>query len=363
MVYILAGKTFLIGYATMKILRALLSLFCLFCGVYTLTAKEVVIVPCDHLSMNPEHFTYRPGMSNDEMFFWRMVDKELKANGYEIRISNMSEFDSYENTQRLLEQVDKVIFNNIPDWTGAGWRDKLSWIGADKCLLIGWEPPSVLPEMYKPKMLERFNTVLTWDDSYVDNIKFFKMNYPSMQGMISKFPSFTEKKFATQISGNKRSPHNHELYSERKKVIDYFEAHPEAGFEFYGYGWPGEQFTNYRGAPQDKTGVLKTYRFNFCYENITNIAGYITEKIFDSFTAACVPIYWGATNISEYIPSNCYIDRTQFASMRDLVKYLKNMPEDEYNRYIENIQAFLKSEKAQAFTRRQLADAILKQLL
>ena len=324
----------------------------------------MIIVPCDRGSFDDlPHYTYSPGMDEDGMFVWQIVDKELRVAGYEVRLSDLSEFDNQEKAHRLLKKVDKIIFNNIPTWTADNWEEKLSWIGPDKCLLISWEPPSVLPQMYTSKTLDLFKTHLTWNDSYVDNRRFLKMNYPCIQGMIGNLPSFSEKKFAAQVSCNKQSGHQHELYSERKKVIMYFEEHPEFGFEFYGHGWPNTQFKNYRGAPADKIDVIKNFRFNFCYENMTHIKGYITEKIFDSFAAGCVPIYWGATNIHKYIPKNCYIAREDFSTMQQLVDYLNNMSEEKYNRYIANIQLFLKSPKANAFSRKRLATAIVKQVL
>ena len=36
------------------------------------------------------------------------------------------------------------------------------------------------------------------------------------------------------------------------------------------------------------------------------VKGYITEKIFDSFFAGVVPIYWGAENITDYVPKSLY---------------------------------------------------------
>ncbi|WP_226896450.1 glycosyltransferase family 10 domain-containing protein [Poseidonibacter ostreae] len=58
--------------------------------------------------------------------------------------------------------------------------------------------------------------------------------------------------------------------------------------------------------------------------------GYITEKIFDSFFAGCVPVYLGADNITEHIPKECFIDKREFDTYEKLYKYLKNMSDEEY---------------------------------
>lgn len=48
----------------------------------------------------------------------------------------------------------------------------------------------------------------------------------------------------------------------------------------------------------DKHEYLKQFRFNLCPENSNN-KGYVTEKIFDSIRAGCIPIYWGSDNNPE----------------------------------------------------------------
>jgi len=42
-----------------------------------------------------------------------------------------------------------------------------------------------------------------------------------------------------------------------------------------------------------KKPIMEQYKFSIYHENARNIPGYITEKIFDSFFAGCVPVYWG----------------------------------------------------------------------
>lgn len=68
------------------------------------------------------------------------------------------------------------------------------------------------------------------------------------------------------------------------------------------------------------------------------------------FAAGNVPIYWGATNVADYIPKECFIDQRDFASMEELYAYLKQMPKEEYAIYIDNIRSFLSSDQARVFT-------------
>jgi len=245
------------------------------------------------------------------------------------------------------DEVSYVILWNHAKWMKPSF---LSRIPKEKAILFMWEPPTVLKKMYSRKTLRHFKRIYTWDDDLVDNKRFFKFYYPVLTPMIDKLPSFQEKKLLTFISSNKKSKHPKQLYTERESAIKFFENKYEGDFEFYGQAWKKKGYKNYRGEPQDKLGTIKNYRFNICYENMGDVKGYITEKIFDSFAAGCVPIYLGATNVTDYIPKNCFIDRREFKSYEELYQFLKNMDEATYNIYIENIRQFLKSDKAQLFS-------------
>lgn len=48
----------------------------------------------------------------------------------------------------------------------------------------------------------------------------------------------------------------------------------------------------------DKMAYLKQFCFNICPEN-TNAMGYVTEKLFQSISAGCIPVYWGSFNRPE----------------------------------------------------------------
>lgn len=220
----------------------------------------------------------------------------------------------------------------------------------DKAILFMWEPPSTLPKLYSRKYLKHFKRIYTWDDDLVDNKRYFKFYYPVLQPMLPDLPSFEEKKLCSFMFSNKRSKHPKELYSEREKVVQFFEDKPQNDFEFYGKLWEQKGYKNYRGAPVDKIATLKNYRFSICYENIFDVKGYITEKIFDCFAAGTIPIYWGASNVQDYIPENCFIDRRKFKDNEELYVFLKSMDAATYNDYLDNIRAFLKSDKAQLFS-------------
>lgn len=106
-----------------------------------------------------------------------------------------------------------------------------------------------------------------------------------------------------------------------------------------------------------KLSILKKYRFCICFENSAT-KGYITEKIFSCFAGGCVPIYWGAPNIEEYIPKECYIDYRDFKNNEEMYTFIKNMDAETYKNYIDNIRIFLKSDKAYLFSSKHFSEII-----
>jgi len=316
------------------------------------TSNTITIFPCDSQSLDINWFRYKPGMQ--ELSCWQQVDRVLQSQNLHFETSDKFTPVTFRNSS-------KIICCNIPNWTKDFWEN-LPFLPQSKAILIAYEPPTVLPQMYSKSTLQYFHKVLTWDDSLVDNKKFFKFNYTVLTPMRQDVPSFAVKKLLTQISRNKQSSHSDELYSERLKVILYFENKREGDFEFYGQGWGQENYRNYRGAPPDKSSVLKNYKFCICYENMKNVKGYITEKIFDCFAAGCVPIYLGASNVTDYIPRNCFIARQDFASFDALLHFLKTMNEETYNLYLRNIRSYLRSSQARQFSQEAFAEEVLRAL-
>ncbi len=217
------------------------------------------------------------------------------------------------------------------------------------------ESPAIVPRNNDADLHARFPIVFTWHDGLVDNQHFFKLNIPQP----SHFPSveprpFDSKKLLANTSSNKYRRHKHELYTERRRSIRYFEkAHPTS-FDLYGVGWNKPSgiaqrllpwtiptYSSYRGTVANKWDVYPEYRFGLCYENVSDEPGYITEKIFDCMRSDCVPIYHGAQNVADYIPSEAFVDRRQFASNDELARFIEGMPETEYEGYRSAIHDFL----------------------
>lgn len=266
------------------------------------------------------------------MYYAKLV---LEQNGFIVKQAN---------SLKNLDDVHCIITFDIP----LNQLTDLLAYPKDKCFAFLWEPPSVIPANYNPAYHSFFSHVYTWHDGLLSDSKYKKFYYPVMNQMICPIVPFEQRKLCTLIAGNKQSTHPDELYSARVQAIEYFELNHSEDFDLYGRWWPA--YKNYRGSIWKKIDVLKNYKFCICYENIKDIPGYITEKIFDCFRCGCVPVYWGANNITEYIPANCFIDRNQFATYDELYIYLKNMDQETFEQYINNIQNYLNSPAAHAYS-------------
>ncbi len=248
---------------------------------------------------------------------------------------------------------------------------------ADRVVLFLWEGPGVQPPNWKPSLHRLFPNIFTWNDRLVQrNDRARKFHLPQPDVFPSIHPvAFSQKKLLINISMNKHSTHSRSLYGERLKAIRYFQKHYPDDFDLYGYGWerplrPGDRlfpsawrsYPTYRGAVAHKWEVLPRYRFSISYENLKDEPGYVSERIFDSMRSGCVPIYWGAPNITDYVDQEAFIDRRRFANHDELARYLKDMPEAEYNRYQEAMKDYLASDRFARFLPPAFADTIIRAL-
>jgi hypothetical protein len=250
-----------------------------------------------------------------------------------------------------------------------------------------YESPQVLPINGDAGFLGKYRRVFTWRDDLVDDQRFIKFNLPNTLLTHESRGWPGRSKLCCLIAENKsiRGASGLELYSERVETIKWFEQFAPGDFDLFGIGWdapvatggllnrtlrrlnryypgiiPGSRRPSYRGKVASKRDTMQGYRFSICYENIRDLPGYITEKIWDSFFAGCIPVYWGASNVTSYIPGDCFIDRRQFADNAALYKFLVSMTEHQYIAYQDRIAVFLAGERARLFSAQAFAGTIVK---
>jgi hypothetical protein len=136
--------------------------------------------------------------------------------------------------------------------------------------------------------------------------------------------------------------------------------------DLYGVGWESATddfiIRSFRGRCENKKEVLRRYKFSIAYENVRELPGLITEKIFDCFSAGTVPIYVGAPNVEDYIPPSCFIDLRNFRDYTHLHEFLVNMPERTYQGYLDAAKQFIVSPQYYAFTSARYVDVLTEQI-
>ncbi len=254
--------------------------------------------------------------------------------------------------------IRNILRGYRPNWLG---RAKQAGI-ADRTALIAFEPPAACAGNADLAIYDEFPVVLTWNDAVIDGRRVVKYRLPVPE----QYPSppmvpFSEKKLLVNISYNKYSNVPGELYSARRETIEYFEQHHPDAFDLYGVGWLGTQDSlqrstgrgrrhpSYRGTVENKWDVLPQYKFSLCYENSRDQPGCVTEKIFDCLRSDCMPIYWGAPNISTYVDDDVFIDRRKFASNEELAKFIGSISDSQYETWRKAVAHYLASERFRQF--------------
>jgi len=286
-------------------------------------------------------------IDNGHNIFFR-IKKSLFEKGVEI---NTIDYSFGKNDGELYYYCD------VPyPWEAVLWKDLLSHV--DRNVLLNFESPLVNPFSQLGFVSRFFRKIYTWNDDLVDGKKYFKFLVPQVESKkIRPVVPFSKRKFAVIVISNRNSPFPFRIlsrykdngYKRRIELVRYFEKNKPDLMDFFGRGWKGVResgYKVYKGEIEgnNKLQYLSKYKFCFCFEN-TSAPGYVTEKIFDSFKAGCVPVYLGAPNVEEYISSECFIEYRDFAGNVDLVEYLESVSEDRYQKYLDRGEDFLSRSK------------------
>lgn len=229
-----------------------------------------------------------------------------------------------------------------------------------RAALFLWEPEVVLPVNYITELHSRFGRVFTWKkDLILQGGRYRPIVWPQPSGVLApRDVQFDVRKLLVNFSGNKKSSLPLELYSAREEVIRFMEKNHPDDFDHYGFGW-SKDYPSWRGSVESKFDIYPSYKFGLCYENMHSVEGYVTEKIFDCIRSGVVPIYWGAPDIADVVHREVFIDRRNFDSTRDLVRFLKNMDETRWSEARQAGKAYLESNQFKKF----LPGAFCEQLL
>jgi hypothetical protein len=360
--------------------------------------KLVVFDPGIDLWLSNNIFNIEFARENPGASQWPVLAELLRNHGIEIET-----IDCF-LSRKSLSNIDAcllVMVNKITDSTSYVIQNKLAYPGVCICL----EPPLIALDFYHnlseyssvfrhiyafSGALSRINQakcvfhpiVWPYDPSTTlllsewSGRKFLTLINSNRRAQINLIPEFNLRHFRSSIKvirDHKKSRSEYlndpwigeELYLKRIEAIKFFSKN--STIDLYGYGWekpvPGiNQADNlaiaqaYKGMipAGQKLNILLNYKYCICFEN-SYFPGYITEKILDCFYAGAIPIYLGAPDINKYIPTDTFINFSDFATFDMLNKYLLELSINGADDYITAQRAFINSKEYNIFNSDLLA--------
>jgi hypothetical protein len=260
------------------------------------------------------------------------------------------------------------------------------------------ECPIVEPRLYEslPELAPHFRRILSWSDA--PSLERFT-GTPIVVEHFSWPQSFDrvhdglwdnrDRKFLVMINSNKLPRlYWQELYTQRLAAVAFF--HQFGEIDLYGPNWgrmpnrvgrtwvPTTAFRiqqqlwkvkqrirpnplyraaaqAHRGRTRSKARTLGSYRFAICFENMV-LKGWMTEKIFDCFYAGTVPVYWGAPDVLDWVPADCFIDMRQFSGFAELRDHLHSLTTADVDNYREAARAYVASPRFDPFRKGAFVD-------
>ena len=310
----------------------------------------------------------RFGDDNEEYLF--NLKSFLKKKFFQIQDINNSNIKNF----------DKIIFIDVADPKKI--LNRLN-INCNSKILIMRECNVIMPEMWKKETLDHYDYVFTYNSEYLKKIKTSAkiVNYlmPRKLELNNFFYNKNRPYDYCMLTSNKFSYHIDELYSERVKIINFFEKNKNKEFHLYGPDWDKvilkypilslisrrlvtipKKLRVYKGIAKEKIKVLSKYKFSFCYENRKNFNGHISEKIFDAMRAGCVPIYWGPDDKEKYLDQSIYIDACKFKNINDLYNYTNSLSENNIKKIKNNIYKYMTKDAKKIFSLDKFSKKISK---
>ena len=259
---------------------------------------------------------------------------------------------------------------------------------AGKAYVYLYENPLIRPLNRDLAVLENYERWFGWDGQLAADARFVQVPYPNAFPSRAAAGPEARPLFCVLVSSNKALMVHDErdLYGERVRIIDWYEANAPGDFHLYGKGWevrasrpgrigrllgkfakliarirkPASSYATWKGPVDDKIELLGRARFCIAHENCRDLPGYVTEKLFDCFRAGCVPVYVGPAEIADLVPPDCFIDGRRFAAPGALHAFLRSVDDERYIAYQDAARAFLASARATPFGRENFVQKIVE---
>jgi hypothetical protein len=211
------------------------------------------------------------GQTHDEMYWYRFI----KAKGVLKSAKKIAIFSCF-GPRNIIQFEDSEIKIFL---SGENLKRNCFAQYADHCLGEREIDLAMGLELFENDRYVRFPIWMDYmfpPESTIDDIrtKCEAIRYPETK---------SKKKFCCMVASNAADGLRDEMFH----ALSNIERVDSAGSHLHNDDSLKEKYADV------KIDYMKQYIFNICPEN-TSAYGYTTEKLFESMTAGCIPIYWGA---------------------------------------------------------------------
>lgn len=260
-----------------------------------------------------------------------------------------------------------------------------------KTVFVTYETSLGARYLFNPKNHAGFDAIMTYNKELVDGETYFYLPPRAYyRHRIKEGLPFEQRRIACLVGTNRRMKYRSGLFTMKKgwhlswrdwydyvfcpgQLISYRSrvgaacaTYARGTFDIYGEGWELVPETQqvFLGVPTENTlNYIGNYRYYFAFENHVSDSGLISERIWDALWGDSVPVYYGNQTIDEFVPRECFLDATQFANPRDMLKCLSGWPKETWSRYREAGREFIRSEAAERFLPGPFAEAFLQRII
>lgn len=301
-----------------------------------------------------------------------------------------------------------LISFGVPDRTAAHSVRKYAALARRPDVILSaffaMECPIVEPTLFEslPILQKYFKRIMSWSDSDAllqftrTRVEVGHYCWPqSFDAVHEQIWSRRDRRFLLMMNANKLPRlYVDELYTARLRAVEFFHRYGEV--DLYGRNWDrmptrvGKTRTPatlrrlasrmsmiqqrihpdplyvaaasaWRGAPRSKSETVSQYRFALCFENSV-LKGWMTEKLFDCFFAGTVPVYWGAPDVLDWVPAECFIDMRKFKDFAELRTFLHALKPADEQSYREAARNYLLSDKFDPFRLRTFVNLVTRMI-
>ena len=246
-----------------------------------------------------------------------------------------------------------------------------------KAILVMWETSLGARYTTNPHNHQGYDAIFTYVTRLVDGKRYFFLPPRAFyRHRITSGLPFEERRVACLVGTNRRFCYRSGLFTIKKgwrfsikDWVDYVFCPGElirfrsqvgrlcakyqgALFDIFGEGWETFPETSRvcRGIPAVSTlEYLGNYRYYFAFENHTSSCGLISERVWDALWGDSVPVYRGNTELSRFIPQECYIDAAKFDTPKEMLDWLCGAPRETWLKYREAGREFIHGEAVEKF--------------